>query len=333
MPAPLVSVSIASFNTRALLRECLRSLEERRAEAGIEIEIIVVDNGSRDGSVEMVREEFPQVLVIEAGRNLGYGAANNLALREARGEFVWVLNSDTTIEPDTIAAMIRWMRERPECGAIGPRLILPDGSTQSTSCARDPSLWAVFCEQTFLDKLLFGGRYSGSYAPSNWSFDEPREAPQLCGASLFVRREAWLSAGGFDESYFMYMEDADLCVRLREAGWSLWYLPPARVRHHLGASSQAAWRERARMVFHYNLGRLIFFSRSRGRTVAHVLRLVLSLGALARLLVWSALSLRPRATRTQRAHAREQMRLFRAVWNATRCAPTHFEKAREVQAT
>ena len=318
---PLISVAIVSYNTRDLLRDCLLSLESRRDEA--ELEIIVVDNGSRDGSVAMTRQEFPQVLVIEAGENLGFGAANNRALEAAHGEFFWILNSDTTVDTGTISVMLHWMKAHSECGAIGSRLILRDGTTQP-SCALDPSLWAVFCEQTFLYKLLPGGRYTGSYAMTNWDYNEVRDVPQVCGASLLVRREAWLQIGGFDESYFMYFEDTDLCVRLREAGWQIWYLPEARVNHFLGASSQGSAGERGRMIFHYNLGRLIFFSRRRGQSTARLLRALLSLGALGRLLAWTLLALRPRASRQMRQKARAQMRLFRSVWHATRRAPLHF---------
>jgi GT2 family glycosyltransferase len=317
---PVVSLSIVSFNTRDLLRECLASLQERAGEA--DLEITVVDNGSTDGSVEMVRAHFPQVLVVEAGENLGYGRANNLALQNARGDFVWILNSDTTIEPGAIADMAAWMEAHPKCGAIGSRLILPDGTTQP-SCAGDPSLWAVFCEQTFLYKLLPGGRYTGSYAMTNltdWSYDEPRSVPQVCGASLFVRRETWRATGGFDPSYFMYFEDTDWCVRAREANWEIWFLPQSRVRHHLGASSGGSWRTRAMMVFHYNLGRLLFFGRRRGPRVARALKYLLCLGALARLLAWAILGLHPKYWR----RARERVLLFRQVLLSTSRAPLEF---------
>ena len=281
MPSvPSVSVSIVSFNTRDLLRECLRSLEERRDEA--DLEVIVVDNGSTDGSAEMVRDEFPRVRLIEAGENLGYGRANNRALQEARGEFFWVLNSDTTVEPGTIGRMAEWMRAHADCGAVGARLVLPDGSTQA-SCAGDPGLWAMFMEQMYLDKLLPTNRITGAYAMTYWNYEERRAVPQVCGASLLVRREAWQQVGGFDPRFFMYFEDTDLCLRLREVGWAIWYLPEAPVRHHLGASSERDWRTRARMISSYNHSRLLFFGARRGRGVARALRALFVLGALLRL--------------------------------------------------
>ena len=123
-----ISVAIVSYNTRELLRECLRSLQEHSAEANLEI--IVIDNASRDGSAQMVRDDFPDVRLIQSTHNSGYGAANNRALENARGEYVWILNSDTTIESGAMATMLDWMRAHPRCGAIGTRLILANGATQ-----------------------------------------------------------------------------------------------------------------------------------------------------------------------------------------------------------
>ncbi len=311
-----ISVAIVSYNTRDLLRECLRSLQARGGEA--RLEIIVLDNASHDGSAQMVRDEFPEVHLMQSAHNSGYGAANNRALQDARGEFFWVLNSDTTIETGAISTMMNWMREHPRCGAIGTRLILADGSTQP-SCALDPSLFAVFIEQTYLDKLMPGNRYAGSYAMTDWDYDDLREVPQVCGASMLVRHAAWQNLGGFDESYFMYFEDTDLCVRLREAGWKIWYLPAARVRHQLGASSAGTWRQRARMVAHYNRGRLLFFGRRRGKFIARALQILMSAGALARLGFWLVRALTARS-RSARCHFRDQIKLFRWVWRDTRNA-------------
>ena len=304
-----ISVAIVSYNTRDLLRECLRSLQEHSAEANLEI--IVIDNASHDGSAPMVRDEFPAVQLIESAHNAGYGAANNRALAQARGEYVWILNSDTTIESGAMATMLDWMCADPRCGAIGTRLILADGSTQN-SYDFDLSWRAVFAEQTYLDKLLPSQRYS----VSDWELGA-RAVPYLCGASLLVRRAAWQELGGFDESYFMYFEDIDLCSRLREAGWELCYLPDARVHHHLGASSARDWRDRARMVSHYNRGRLRFLVRNRAQKTARCIQFLLSFGALARLIFWLLRALLA-SSHAQRRHCRSQIKLFRQVWKLTR---------------
>ncbi len=304
-----ITVSVVSYNTRDLLRECLLSLQARSEEASLEI--VVVDNGSRDHSVEMVRREFPQVLVIESHANLGYGRANNLGLSKARGEFVWILNSDTTVEAGTARSMLNWMREHPECGMIGSRLILPDGSTQP-SCADDPSLWAILFEQLYLDKLLPGNRITGFYAMTHWDYKEPRSVPQVCGASMMVRSQAWQETGGFDERFFMYFEDTDLCLRVRQAGWKVWYLPQAGVQHHLGASSGGSWKVRARMVASYNHSRLIFFAARSGARLAQQLRQLFLLGAALRLAAWTVVYIvRPRRSNL------DQILLFREVLRRT----------------
>jgi len=308
---PDISVSIVSYNTRDLLRDCLLSLQERSAEA--HLEIIVIDNGSVDGSAEMVRQEFPKVLLKRAGSNLGYGVANNRALENATGKYFWILNSDTTIEAGTITAMLQAMETQPRCGAVGARLILSDGSTQP-SCAADPSLWAVFCEQTYLYKLIPTNRLTGGYAMTYWNYDEARAVPQVCGASLLVRHEAWQQVGGFDEAYFMYFEDTDLCLRLRRAGWEVWYWPPARIRHHLGGSSAGHWRTRARMIASYNASRIFYFSRYQGTTAGRILKILTLGGAFFRALAWSVAAWSPARHRA----ARQQVAIFRDVWRRTR---------------
>ena len=306
-----ISVSIVSYNTRDLLRECLLSLQERSNEA--HLEIIVIDNGSHDGSAEMVEREFPAVILKRAGENLGYGIANNRALEGATGKYFWVLNSDTTIEPKAITTMLKAMRSRPQCGAIGARLILPDGSTQP-SCAGDPSLWAIFCEQTYLYKLLPNHPLTGGYAMTDWSYDQPRNVAQVCGASLLVRREAWRQAGGFDAAFFMYFEDTDFCLRLRRAGWEIWFEPEARIRHHLGGSSARDWRTRARMIASYNWSRVFYFGRYKGRCGAQMVRALALMGAFLRALSWRLVAFHP----ARRQSAREQVKIFREVWRRTR---------------
>ena len=171
---------------------------------------------------------------------------------------------------------------------------------------------AVFAEQTYLDKLL----PSQHYTIFDWKLGA-RAVSYLCGASLLVRRAGWRQLGGFDESYFMYFEDIDLCARLRAAGWELCYLPDANVHHHLGASSERDWRDRARMVAHYNRGRLRFLVRHQAPKAARRVQILLSFGAMARLFFWSVRALFAPSS-TQRRHCRTQIKLFRHVWKLTR---------------
>jgi GT2 family glycosyltransferase len=305
---PDVSVSIVSYNTRELLRTCLLSLRERSAENEVSMEIIVADNDSRDGSAEMVEREFPDVVLLRTGGNLGYGRANNLAFAASSGCYFFVLNSDTEVQPGALRAMRDFLDEHPEVGAVGAQLVLPNGEIQP-SCATDPKLEAVFWEQTYLDKLLPRNRITGAYAMTYWNYGDRREVEQVAGACLFVRREAWQCIGGFDPAYFMYFEDTDLCMRLRRAGWPIWFLPDARIKHHLGGSS-GDWAIRARMIASYNRSRYYYFGRHEGQARARLLKYFTVTGALLRLLAWTALALfKPGAV--------PQIKIFRRVLRET----------------
>lgn len=306
---PDVSVCIVSYNTKDLLRDCLASLLKREAEGEASLEIIIADNGSTDGSVEMVRNEFPSVIVVETGGNIGYGRANNRGLRDATGRYYFVLNSDTEVEPGAFRAMIAFMDSHPKVGLIGAQLILPDGSTQA-SCANDPTIESIFWEQTYLDKLIPRGKRTGAYTIRDWDYNEVREVQQVCGACFFVRAEAFRQIEGFDPAYFMYFEDTDFCVRLRRAGWPIYFVPEARILHHLGASSGTDWRVRAKMISAYNQSRFYFFSREEGTARGLLVKLYTLVGASLRIVAWSILSL-------TRPGARQQVKLFADVWRRT----------------
>lgn len=305
-PAPPdISVSIVSYNTRGLLRACLLSLQMRHEAGEATLEIIVADNGSMDGSVEMVRSEFPTVRLVETGGNIGYGRANNLALEGAQGRYFFVLNSDTDVEPGALSALLGFMDAHPDVGAAGAQLVLPDGTIQA-SCATDPSLLSVFWEQMYLDKLLPANKVTGAYSMTHWAYNDARAVEQVAGACLFVRREAYQAIGGFDPAYFMYFEDTDFCIRLRRAGWPIWFVPQARIGHRLGASSHADWRVRARMIASYNQSRYYYYSRYGGRRQGALLKTLTLMGAALRLLAWSLVSVR-------RPSGREQVHLFQSV--------------------
>lgn len=298
-----ISISIVSYNTRDLLRACLQSLEARRDE--VEMEIIVIDNGSTDGSVEMVGSAFPKVLLLDTGENLGYGRANNLGLKNARGRYFFVLNSDTEVQPGALRALVDFLDERPKAGAVTAQLILPDGSIQS-SCATDPNLMKVFWEQTYLDKLFPNNKITGGYTMTHWNYDEVREVEQVAGAAVVIRREAWEQIGGFDPAFFMYFEDTDLCIRLRKAGWSIWFLPDARVHHKVGASSDKDWQLRARMVSSLNWSRYYYFSKRESTFRGKILKTLVIMGAFLRLSAWSTIAI-------IKPSKRDQVKLFRQV--------------------
>ena len=302
-PTISVSVAIVSYNTRDLLRACLQSLRDRQAEGEASLEILVADNGSTDGSVDMVRAEFPEVRLIETGGNVGFGRANNAALAGARGRFFALVNSDAEVLPYALSESLAYLEAHPDAGLVGGQLLWPDGRDQ-TSWGDDPTLAGVFREQTFLGSLP---RLPRKSLPPP---DGPRDVDQICGAFMLIRREAWQQVNGFDPHYFMYNEDVDLNVRLRRAGWRVVFLPHARITHHLGASSSADWRKRARMVSAYNESRYYYFSRFGGPGAGAKLKAYCLLGAAIRLTAWTVLSL-------VKPGARDKVRLFREVWRRT----------------
>lgn len=314
---PDITVSIVSFNTRELLRSCLKSIEERRVTGDVSLQVVVADNDSQDGSLEMVAAEFPEVDAFSTGENLGFGRAHNEAFKHARGRYFFVLNSDTEVEPDTLRLLRDFMDEHPDAGAAGAQLLWPDGSEQ-TSFGIDPNIRGIFYEQSFLDKPLTKLKQLVPRKPEAQQAtqpDEPREVEQVCGACQFVRSEAYRQVEGYDPAFFMYHEDVDLNIRIRRAGWRIFYVPQAIVRHHLGASSGRDWQVRARMVTALNWSRYYAFERDGGPAIGRLLKTMFIYGAALRLAIWTAASL-------VRPSAREKVRLFRVVLrNAWRMRP------------
>ncbi len=284
-PEPsLLSVIIVSYNTRELLRECLESLQ---AQSFSNLQIIVVDNASSDNSAEMVREAFPEVCLIVNRENRGFGAGCNQGLRIAQGRYALLLNADIRAEPNALARLVAFMETHPEAVACGGQLRYPDGRIQP-SCATELTLWAVFCEQSLLAKLFPRTRLFGGYWRTWWRFDATIETEQVMGACLMLRR---LPEGGFplfDEAYFLYCEDTDLCYRLRQAGGKLYYVHDAVFVHHLGASGEP---QRAEMVILYNRGKERYFRKFHGRWQALLCWLLDRGGALLRWAIGSLLTL------------------------------------------
>ncbi|OYT75574.1 MAG: glycosyl transferase, partial [Armatimonadetes bacterium JP3_11] len=235
---PDLSIIIVSYNTRELLRECLESLR------GAAAEIIVIDNASPDGSASMVAECFPKVRLIANSENRGFGAACNQGLQIAQGRYALILNADIRAEAGAIQRLVAFMDAHPDAAACGGQLRYPDGRIQP-SCARELTLWWVFCEQSMLAKLFPRTRLFGGYWRTYWDFSSTIETEQVMGACMMLRRPFPL----FDESYFLYCEDTDLCYRIRQAGGKIYYVHDAVFVHHLGASGEP---QRAAMVIYYN---------------------------------------------------------------------------------
>lgn len=224
---PDVSFIVVNWNTRQLLLDCLASLALHAR--GFRTEVIVVDNGSRDGSVAAVRAAFPDTQLLEAGENLGFARANNRALAVARGRFLALVNSDVVLLPGCLEELMTYMELHPRAGLVGPRVLNPDRSLQP-SCRRFPTLPRLLARALFVPGVL---------EDPAWKKDEPQPVEILAGCFWLARREAVEQVGPLDERFFMYGEDFDWCRRFASAGWQLALVPAARIIHKGGASSAA----------------------------------------------------------------------------------------------
>jgi GT2 family glycosyltransferase len=252
-----ISAVIVNYCTKCLLQDCLISI----GKSGVsDLEVIVVDNHSTDGSVSMVRREFPDVRVIENLENVGFSRANNQGIEVALGKYILLLNSDTVVRPGAVEAMAGFMDGHPQAGGVACRLLNADGSIQPSVGRRlgaGPGILRLIVRMSGLSGLVRGdrarrflGRYlSFALGPALRSYLDPyvtgdfaMEVDSISGACLMLRREAVDQAGLLDENFFMYLEDLDYCIRLRMAGWKLYYVPTGEIVHLVGKSSGGRMR-------------------------------------------------------------------------------------------
>jgi GT2 family glycosyltransferase len=233
-PSVELSVVIVNWKTKDLLRPCLRSLLAELRD--LAHEIIVVDNASSDGSGAMVREEFPTVALIENVSNVGFPRANNQAVAHCRGRFVLLLNPDTLVEPHAVTRMIDRLKTDTSLGAVGCRLIRPDRSVQY-ECARNfPNLWNVAFFLTGLTRVFPRSRIVGHWHMTYWDHTDDRLVPCLLGACIMMPRALLETLGGLDEH--MYLEDIDLCYRIRQTGRRILFVSDAAIVHYGGMSTE-----------------------------------------------------------------------------------------------
>lgn len=245
-----MAVVVVNFNTRELLRSCLASvlLEEPA-------EVVVVDNGSADDSRALVRNGFPGVLLISEPHNPGFGAAANRGIAACGAPYILLLNADTRLEPGTLRALTAELDRHPKAAVVGPRLLETDGRPQS-SWFPEPTPFNLLALNTFLNRLVRVTPGLARRFRPVWGRDVPAgTVPWLKGAALALRREAFQAIGGFDESFFLYAEDVDLCFRFRNAGWEVRFTPAARVIHVEGASTRQV-RAESMLRFFDSLARL-----------------------------------------------------------------------------
>jgi len=271
------TVTIVNYNTSAKLRDCLASIRETCA--GSPVEVIVVDNGSRDDSVDMVRREFPEVRLFATGENLGFGRGHNRAMAAGTGRHFIVLNPDTVVEPGTFARLIAFMDATPDAGACGPTIKDATGAL-AHSAHRDFTLLSVAANAFNVRRLLPGdawlrarfGRWLGRLHSAYDPHDTLRTTDWIDGACLVVRREAYEQTGGFDEGIFLNGEDFDWCYRLRQAGWRVYHVPDVALRHLMHQSKDQVY---VPSFVAYYWSSIYVFAKHRGRAAALCVRALL----------------------------------------------------------
>jgi len=258
---PDISVIIVSFNTCNLLRRCLQTLLKKAG--AVQFETIVVDNASKDDSADMVEREFPRVILVRSQTNLGFAAANNLAFQQATGEFIVLLNSDAFLTEEALSQSLQFMQENPNVGVGGARLIGRDNSWQP-SARMFPSLLNHFLTLSGLaykyPKSRFFGRFDRTWANPNVA----AEVDWVPGAYSIIRHKVLKQINYFDEKFFLYYEEVDLCRRIQQANYSIWYLSDVVVVHIGGESSKtlslgmsdsgsqiSLWQMRSALIFYY----------------------------------------------------------------------------------
>ena len=263
-----LSVIIVTHNVLPLLRACLNSLYASDFAPGFEV--FVVDNGA-DYSLDMVAAEFPDAERILGSPHIGFAAGNNLALPRARGRYVLLLNPDTELPPTALAQLYDVMERHPQWGVVGPKLIRADGSLD-LACRRSfPTPWNALMKACGLARTFPQSRVTAGYNLTYLDPDESYPLDAVVGAFMFIRREALGQTGPLDDTFFMYGEDLDLCYRIKQAGWHVWYWPAVVVRHLKGESSR---QRPGRMTFEFFRAMHIFCTKhqaSHNPTIVNVL--------------------------------------------------------------
>jgi N-acetylglucosaminyl-diphospho-decaprenol L-rhamnosyltransferase len=254
-----VSAVVVTYNALPWIERCLESVRG--------LETVVVDNGSTDGTVELVRDRFPDARLVQQ-ENRGLAAGWNRGIAEATGDWFLILNADAWLLGDAIERLVEFGQQHPRAAAVGPRLLNQDGSLQR-SVRGFPTLWRLATEYLFLRKLAPGSRALNAFYAGGFGHDEPRECDWVMGSCLLIRRTAVEDVGPLDESFFLFSEETDWCYRVRQAGWQVWFFPGAECVHVGGAAHGGRlFRENVR-------GHLRFLAKHRGLAYAERARRLL----------------------------------------------------------
>lgn len=263
---PDISICIVTYQVKDLLRTCLRSIYENTNRDSLQpctFEIVITDNASTDGTVEMLRLEFPDVQIILNEKNLGYTAPMNQALRRGQGRYLLQLNPDTVVLPGALDRLVHYLDNHPEAGICGPKVLNPDGSLQKPCRRGDSRPWAVISYFSGLARLFPKSRLFGEYLMSYMDEEETHRVAGVSGSCMLIRRAVVEQIGYLDELFFAYQEDADFCYRARQAGWLVMYYPKAQIIHYGGQGGSRV--EPYRSIYQWHRSYFLYYQKTFAR--------------------------------------------------------------------
>lgn len=278
-----ISIIIVNYNSSRVLKNCLRSIFA--SQLNIEYEVIIVDNNSSNNSVQIIKDNFEKVILIENLQNLGFAKASNIGIEKSIGKYILFLNPDTLVHSDTIIKLYQFLRANKEYGAVGPKIYLPDGTIQLEGGRNFPSLRYILFEIFVLRRtfpVLFGGlRFE------NWDHNTSRDVPCLSGAAMMFSRIIIKKVGLLDVSLPMYLEDIDYCYRIRQAGSKIYYLNDVSIIHFCGQSSSQMLNNARLKLYVMELcqANYLFFKKHYGKLYPQVYRIVVFLGSSFRIVL------------------------------------------------
>ncbi len=256
-----ISVILVSYNTKEMTKKALNDLFASVGD--IKMEVLIIDNASKDGSAEMLLREYPQIKLIENTQNVGFGRANNQALPLLSGQYVLLLNTDAFVQTDTLYKTMQYMEAHPTCGMLGVKLLGRDGALQP-SCRYFPTAWNIFLERTNLKKLFKNTKLIDDMS---WDHNSVRSCDWVPGCYALIRKEVIDQVGLFDPRYFLYYEEVDHCLAAKRAGWEVVYFPDTTVVHIGGESAkqEAAISSKSRQIESLQIeSELLFFRKNHG---------------------------------------------------------------------
>lgn len=276
-----LSIIIVSYNCKEYLKNCLRSVLKEVLK--LSHEVIVVDNASTDATVEMLKKEFPYIILINNSINVGFSKANNQAVRQSKGKYILLLNPDTIVLGGAIERVVDFMENTKDSGAVGCKILNPDGSIQ-LGCVRSfPTISTKLFEQFYLWKLFSKSKLFGKHLMTYFNYKEVIEVDMLSGSFMLLRAKTLNEVGLFDENSFLYCDDIDICYRIKKAGWKIFYIPYAEIIHYGGRSTSQAM---VKTLYESYKANDYFFTKHNSRVFLVITRLFVFIGSFLRLWVW-----------------------------------------------